>query len=83
MAETLFDENMGGKFGNTHLAVGKSYHDTFTGDTKNMTPALAKKLGYNESAIHVDMISTEDRTVTATLASGNQKVIYKNGQFTV
>jgi aminopeptidase len=28
MAETLFDENMGGEFGNTHMAVGRSYHDT-------------------------------------------------------
>jgi aminopeptidase len=74
---------MGGPFGNTHLAVGKSYHDTFTGDTKKMTPALAKKLRYNESAIHVDMFSTTDRTVTATLKDGSQKVIYKNGQFTV
>ena len=83
MAETLFDENMGGPFGNTHLAVGKSYHDTFTGDTKRMTPSLSKKLGYNESAIHVDMISTADRTVTAELANGSKKVIYKNGQFTV
>lgn len=83
MAETLFDENMGGKFGNTHLAVGKSYHDTFTGDTKKMTPVLAKELGYNESAIHVDMISTADRTVTATFADGKPRVIYKNGQFTI
>jgi aminopeptidase len=83
MAETLFDENMGGRFGNTHLAVGKSYHDTFDGDTKKMTPSLSKKLGYNESAIHVDMISTTDRIVTATLSDGSQEVIYKNGQFTV
>lgn len=83
MAETLFDENMGGTYGNTHLAVGKSYHDTFDGDTSKMTPALSKKLGYNESAIHVDMISTTDRTVSATLKNGTQKVIYKSGQFTI
>ncbi len=83
MAETLFDENMGGPYGNTHLAVGKSYHDTFAGDVSKMTKPLAKKLGYNESAIHVDMISTTDRTVTAKLASGKEQVIYKNGQFTV
>ncbi|HET7827498.1 MAG TPA: aminopeptidase, partial [Candidatus Saccharimonadales bacterium] len=55
MAETLFDENIGGPYGNTHLAVGKSYHDTYDGDTSKMTKALAKQLGYNESAIHVDM----------------------------
>lgn len=83
MAETLFDENMGGQFGNTHLAVGKSYHDTFAGDTSKMTKKLSKKLGYNESAIHVDMISTSDRTVTATLLSGKKKVIYQKGQFTI
>lgn len=83
MAETLFDENMGGPYGNTHLAVGKSYHDTFAGDTSKMTTSLSRKLGYNESAIHVDMISTTDRTVTATLPGGKQKVIYKKGQFTI
>lgn len=83
MAETLYDENMGGPFGNTHLAVGKSYHDTYTGSTANRSTSFFKKLGYNESVIHVDMVSTTDRTVTATLAGGTKKVIYKNGQFTV
>ena len=83
MAETLFDENIGGPFGNTHLAVGKSYTDTYALGTKGVTQATFKKLGYNESAIHVDMISTSDRTVTATLAGRRKKVIYKNGQFTI
>ncbi|HSX18019.1 MAG TPA: aminopeptidase [Candidatus Saccharimonadales bacterium] len=83
MAETLYDENIGGPFGNSHIAVGKSYHDTFAGDAGSMSESAFKKLGYNESAIHVDMITTTDRTVTATLAGGSQKVIYKNGQFIV
>jgi aminopeptidase len=83
MAETLFDENMGGEFGNTHLAVGRSYHDTYAPGPEMMTPVLAKKLGYNNSTIHTDMISTTDRTVTATLKDGSKKVIYKNGQFTI
>jgi aminopeptidase len=83
MAETLFDENMGGEFGNTHLAVGRSYHDTYAPGPEKMTPALAKKLGYNTSTIHTDMISTTDRTVTATLKDGSSKVIYQNGQFTI
>lgn len=83
MAETLFDENTGGPFGNTHLAVGKSYHDTFDGDTSKLNTKMTKELGYNESAIHVDMISTTDRTATATLANGKRLVIYKDGQFTV
>jgi aminopeptidase len=83
MAETLFDENMGGPYGNTHLAVGRSYHDTFDGDTSKMNKKLSRELGYNESAIHVDMISTTDRTATATLSNGKKQVIYRNGQFTV
>jgi aminopeptidase len=83
MAETLFDENMGGEFGNTHLAVGRSYHDTYAPGPEKMTPALAKKLGYNTSTIHTDMIATTDRTVTAILKDGSSKVIYQNGQFTI
>jgi aminopeptidase len=83
MAETLFDENMGGEFGNSHLAVGRSYHDTYAPGPKKMTPELAKKIGYNNSTIHTDMISTTDRTVTATLKDGSKKVIYKKGQFTI
>ena len=83
MAETLYDENIGGPFGNTHIAVGRSYPGTYTGDVSKMSKALEKKLGYNDSAIHVDMISTTDRTVTATMTNGSHKIIYKNGQFTI
>lgn len=83
MAETLFDENMGGPYGNTHLAVGKSYHDTYDGDASKLNKKLTRELGYNESAIHVDMISTTDRTATATLTNGKKLVVYKNGQFTI
>ena len=32
MADTLFDENFGGKFGNCHIALGSSYADTYAGD---------------------------------------------------
>lgn len=83
MAETLYDENMGGPYGNTHLAVGKSYHDAYAGDASKMNKALARQYGFNESAVHVDMISTSDRTVTAILQNGKELIIYKNGQFTV
>ena len=83
MAETLFDENMGGPYGNTHIAVGEAYHDTYSGDVKKLNKKLFAKLGYNSSSIHVDMISTSDRTVTATLADGSKRVIYKKGQFTI
>ncbi len=32
MAQTLYDENVGGTFGNTHIAVGRSYQDAYAGD---------------------------------------------------
>ncbi len=83
MAETLFDENMGGPHGNTHIAVGASYHDTYTGDSKKFTKKDWERLGFNNSAVHTDIISTTPRTVTATLKDGSKKVIYKDGQFTL
>ncbi len=83
MAETLYDENIGGRFGNTHLAVGRSYNDTYSAGTKGVPKSLFRSLGYNESAIHVDMFSTTDRTVTATLSSTEEMIIYKDGQFTI
>ena len=83
MHDDLYDENMGGRFGNTHMAVGRSYFDTFDGDITKMKPVEFRKLGFNESVIHTDMISTADRIVTATLPGGKKKVIYRNGQFTI
>jgi aminopeptidase len=32
MANTLYDENFGGEWGNTHLALGTSYHEAYRGD---------------------------------------------------
>ncbi len=83
MADDLFDENMGGPFGNTHVAVGRSFFDTYTGSIAGKPNSFFSKLGFNQSVIHTDMISTTDRTVTATLPGGEQKVIYKKGQFTI
>jgi len=81
MAETLYDENMGGPYGNTHMALGMSYRDTFAGDVSKLTDAQAKKLGFNDSSVHTDIISTARRTVTAHLKNGKTKVIYKDGKF--
>jgi aminopeptidase len=83
MAETLFDENHGGTFGNTHLAVGKSYHDTYAGDAKKLTDKQFERLGFNDSVEHTDIIASTDRTVTAMLADGSKKVIYEHGRFTL
>ncbi|MCR4329368.1 MAG: aminopeptidase [Candidatus Roizmanbacteria bacterium] len=83
MANTLFDENFGGKWGNTHLAVGTSYHDTYTKDPKTLTAKKLHELGYNESPEHCDIMATHNREVTATLGNGTTKTIYKDGKFTV
>jgi aminopeptidase len=82
MAETLFDENFGGDQGNCHLAFGSSYSDTFKGDPARLTDAVKKQLGFNDSALHWDIINTERKTVTAHLRDGKRKVIYDNGVFT-
>ncbi len=81
MAETLFDENMGGRYGNTHLALGMSYRDTYSGDVSKLTTKEAEKLGFNDSSVHTDIISTTRRTVTAHLKDGSTKIIYKDGEF--
>jgi aminopeptidase len=81
MANTLFDENVGGENGNCHIAVGASYSDTFNGNPKELTKKIKKALGYNDSAIHWDLINTEDKNVTARLKSGEKVVIYEAGMF--
>jgi aminopeptidase len=83
MAETLYDENIGGQYGNTHIAVGASFHDCFAGDSSKIKKSEWAKRGFNDSSVHTDMVSTANRTVTATLVDGGEKVIYKNGKFTV
>jgi aminopeptidase len=83
MGETLYDENVGGPFGNTHIALGMAYKDAYTGDVANTTLEEWERLGYNDSVIHTDMMSTTDRTVTATLKNGSEVVIYKSGEFLI
>jgi aminopeptidase len=81
MAETLYDENMGGPQGNSHLALGASYPDTFSGDIKKLTSKQKVTLGFNDSSVHTDIITTTKRRVTAHLKDGTTKVIYDNGEF--
>lgn len=81
MANTLFDENFGGKEGNCHLAVGASYSDTFDGEPLELTKEKKKELGFNDSALHWDLVNTEQKQVTAFLKSGKRKVIYEKGMF--
>jgi aminopeptidase len=82
MADTLFDENFGGQEGNCHVALGSSYTDTFDGDPAEMNAVRKKKLGFNDSALHWDLVNTEKKTITAHLTNGKKMVIYENGAFT-
>ncbi len=81
MAETLFDENYGGEYGNFHLALGSSYSETYNGDKKELTKEMQEELGFNDSSVHTDIISTTNRQVTAQLENGSSQIIYKDGQF--
>lgn len=81
MAHTLFDENYGGEHGNCHVAVGSSYADTFAGEPAELTAEKKKELGFNDSALHWDLVNTEPKTVTAVLQNGENVVIYEDGMF--
>jgi len=83
MAETLYDENIGGPYGNTHLAVGMAYKDCYRFNPKKLSDKDWQDKGFNNSAEHTDIISTTDRTVTATLTDGIKMVIYQKGCFTL
>lgn len=81
MANTLYDENYGGKYGNCHLAVGSSYSDTYDGNPDELTKEKKRRLGFNDSALHWDLVNTEKKAVTAYLNDGSSVVIYENGMF--
>jgi len=81
MAMTLYDENYGGEFGNCHLALGSSYAATYDGDPADFTAEERERLGFNQSALHWDLVNTEPKTVTAKLAGGRSTRIYENGEF--
>ena len=82
MAEILYDENFGGRYGNCHLALGSSYGETYNGDLKTFDKEKKTELGFNDSALHWDLINTEDKIVTALFNNGREKVIYEKGMFT-
>jgi aminopeptidase len=81
MAHTLYDENVGGPFGNTHIALGRSYQDAYAGDPAGVKSEEWDRLGFNNSSVHTDIVSTSDRVVTAQLRGGEERVIYRDGEF--
>jgi aminopeptidase len=81
MASTLYDENVGGPFGNTHVAIGMSLRHCYDGEQEGVTEEAWDALGFNSSAVHQDIVSTVDRTVTAVMTDGSERVIYSGGRF--
>jgi len=81
MANTLFDENFGGAQGNCHVALGASYSDTYAGESARLTRKLKDKLGFNDSALHWDLVNTEKKQVVAHLKNGKRVTVYENGKF--
>ena len=81
MAQTLYDENVGGPQGNTHIALGRAYQDAYAGDPAEVPADEWQQLGFNSSSVHTDIVSTTGRVVTAQLRGGGERVIYRDGEF--
>lgn len=83
MARTLFDENIGGEEGNTHIAFGNSYKQSYPNFPIEMENKEWDELGFNQADEHLDIISTQKRVVTATLDNNKEIIIYENGEFKI
>jgi aminopeptidase len=83
MANTLYDENYGGENGNCHVALGSSYADSYSGKPAGLTAARKKSLGFNDSALHWDLVNTEKKRVVAHLKGGGNLTIYEDGRFRI
>jgi aminopeptidase len=83
MANTLYDENFGGEFGNCHLALGSAYHFCFSKDQKKIKKKDWLNLGFNDSVEHCDIVNTQKKEVFAILKNGIEKLIYKDGIFVI
>ncbi len=75
---TLFDENA-----SCHMALGRAYPMNVKGGTSMDEDAL-KKLGYNHSMAHSDfMFGSADLQVTGITKTGEEVVIFKDGNFVI
>ena len=84
MAETLFDENVWWKYGNTHIALWRSFEECYAGDQRQLNNLKFKKsIWLNVSTEHVDVISTAKRKVIWILPDGKEILIYKDWKFTI
>lgn len=74
--ETLFDENA-----SCHFAIGRGFTNAVR-DYDKYTNEEMKKMGVNDSAIHVDfMIGTADMSIVGVKKNGERFDIFKNGNW--
>ncbi len=74
--ETLFDENA-----SCHFAIGRGFTNAVR-DYDKYTNEEMKKMGVNDSAIHVDfMIGTADMSIVGIKKNGERFEIFKNGNW--
>jgi aminopeptidase len=84
MAETLFDENVGWEYGNTHIALWRWFDECYAWDKNRLEDVNFKKsIWLNTSPEHVDVISTAKRKVIWILSDGKEILIYENGKFMI
>ncbi len=82
MADTLYDENIGGEFGNMHIALGDAYSDNYKGDSSKLTKQDLEELGFNQANTHKDIVLTTNHTVIITQSLQEEnigRVIKENG----
>ncbi len=76
--ETLFDENA-----SCHLALGKGFANNFK-NYENLSYEQMKKMGLNESIIHVDfMIGTKDLEIIGIDYNNKEICIFKDGNWEI
>jgi aminopeptidase len=74
--EILFDENAA-----CHIAFGSAYRGCLAGGTE-LSREACESLGCNSSSVHTDvMISSEEVSVDATLASGEIVTLIEKGRW--
>lgn len=84
MAETLYDENIWWKYGNTHIALWIWFDECYAWDKSKLdNPKFKKSIWLNMSAEHVDVISTAKRKAIWILPDGKEVLIYKDGKFLI
>lgn len=81
MASSILDENLGGEFGNMHLALGKSYATAYPDYLETLSDEELDQIGFNNSTDHIDFMNTEAKEVYAWNTERGKFLLYKDGEF--